>query len=62
MATEDISIGGYIVRRIKEQGVKVRPRIFVIFTQDLDLGGAVYIRSPGIVSCQFPGMSILLSS
>jgi len=60
-ASVEITIGNYIVRRLEEQGVKVGSKLFVIFTL-IDLGVAVYVRSAGIVSCQLPSMSILVSS
>jgi len=55
-AKNSLTIGRYIVRRLEEQGVKVRSlqNVHAVY---FDLGAAVYIRCPGIVSCQVPGMS-----
>jgi hypothetical protein len=44
MATEEISIGRYVVRRLEEQGVKVRSRIVRDVGLDLD-GCSLYSES-----------------
>ena len=63
MVTKEISIGSYIVRRLKEQGVKVSKiqNVRDVYS-DFDLDAAVYFWSPRIVSFQFSGMSHLVSS
>ena len=51
--TVEITIGNYIVHRLEEQGVKVKSRLFVMFTLILTLVSQSMFGVPGSFLADF---------